>query len=270
LGDLDWGRILRLGIPALIGVAALWGVSAWLGSQMESKGSGAAAAPATTADAGGPLASGRLAGVAVRFRWIPPGPEGEGAWILEDEVANDLWAAVLGGSAEDPRAPVAGVSYAEAQAFCDALASKHPGLRPRLPTLAEWERAGRGVREAESPVAPAPEILAWWAGRDGGDVPLPELRLALDRAGVALAPAPTGPGAGLRHLGGNLQEWVESPGDGGVIPVLCGGSAAHPPAMQAPTTLHQVVDAGGEPWTGMRFVLPGGAQPAWPAGLAAP
>jgi hypothetical protein len=271
LADLDWGRILRLGVPAVVALAALAGLSAWMGS----RGGPAVAtgpAPVPASDAGGTVAAGRLLGVPVRFRWVAGAGGAPPFWMLEDEVAGDLWTAVVGGTVDDPALPVAAVSWEEAEGLVAALATRVPGLAPRLPSEDEWDRAAAQAQalDPEAAVEPPADILAWWAGQ-GPDAPsLPELRLALARAGHAVRPQPTGRGGGLRHLGGNLQEWVLAQQDGGAVPVLRGGSVVHPAAARTPATRHEVADTTGEPWVGMRFVLPGIAPDTWPAGLERP
>ncbi len=266
LADLDWGRILRLGIPAVVAIAALAGLSAWMGAKTADR-PGTASAPEPVSDAAGAVAAGRLLGVPARFRWIPGSGGTAGCWMLEDEIAGALWSAVVGGSAEDPALPVAAVSWDEAEAFIIALAGKVPALAPRIPSEEEWDQAAGVVRDAEPAADPPAEILSWWQSQ-GDDAPLlPELRLALARAGLAVRPRPAAPGTGLRHLGGNLQEWVVGQRDGQPVPVLRGGSVVHPAKAQIPATRHEVADTAGEPWVGLRFVIPGTGPGAWPAGL---
>ena len=111
------------------------------------------------------------------WRWIPPGkfkmgsPIGEkgrdsdedqkdvtiskGFWMLETEVTQELWTAVMGSSlnwdsyGKGPKHPVYNVSHTEALEFCvkfNAILKLIPeaaGLAVRLPTEAEWEYAAR-------------------------------------------------------------------------------------------------------------------------------
>jgi formylglycine-generating enzyme required for sulfatase activity len=187
--------------------------------------------------------------------------------MLEDEISGALWAAVVGGPAEDPALPVAAVSWDEAEAFITALAGKVPSLAPRIPSEEEWDQAAGAVRDAEPAADPPAEILAWWQTQGGEAPSLPELRLALARAGLAVRPRPAAPGVGLRHLGGNLQEWVVGERDGQPVPLLRGGSVVHPAKAQIPATRHEVADTVGEPWVGLRLVIPGSGPGAWPTGL---
>lgn len=111
------------------------------------------------------------------WRWIPAGhfkmgsPSGEkgrdrdedqkdvtitkGFWMLETEVTQELWTAVMGSSLDwdkygkGPKHPVYNVSHTEALEFCtklNALLKSIPeaaGLAVRLRTEAEWEYAAR-------------------------------------------------------------------------------------------------------------------------------
>lgn len=94
----------------------------------------------------------------------------------------------------DPVQPVVAVSWFDATAYCQWLASQTGGGY-RLPTEAEWERAARGGMEQKS--------YPW------GDQPPDSL------PGYALrwknAPEPVGCGApsafGLYNIGDNVHEW---------------------------------------------------------------
>jgi formylglycine-generating enzyme required for sulfatase activity len=128
----------------------------------------------------------------------------------------------------DPRMPVAGISYAEAQAYCRFVSG-------RLPTEDEWERAARGSTRNRFP---------WGRNYDPGLANHGRSPLGPDASdGFAMA-APVGSfphGAsayGLLDVAGNVWEWTSSaprPDDLGLgadperFRVVRGGSWTQPP-----------------------------------------
>jgi formylglycine-generating enzyme required for sulfatase activity len=157
-----------------------------------------------------------------------------------------------------PLCPVVGVSWFEAEAYCNWLAQqlRVPGSKlqvwrggkletldlesetvaVRLPTEEEWERAVRGTAGAEYPWGGKWDrfrlnCAEWWAGRE-----LPEfddLRKWWDSEGFKEAsPTPTAVvafpegvnPAGLWDGGGNVWEWTRSWYSEGEQRVLRGGS----------------------------------------------
>jgi formylglycine-generating enzyme required for sulfatase activity len=147
-------------------------------------------------------------GVAVRFRWIPPGrfwmgsPENEagrrewegprhrvtwtrGRWLCDVPVTQALWEAVMGDNPSrfrSPDRPVELVSWEDCEAFLKQLDTLVPGLRARLPTEAEWEHACRAGTETATWAgdleilgkndAPLLDDLAWYGGNCGVDFDL--------------------------------------------------------------------------------------------------
>ena len=154
-------------------------------------------------------------GVVTRWRWIPAGtfrmgsPANEagrssdedgadgkpvevtltqGFWMLETEVTQELWTAVMGSGLDwdnygkGPKYPVYNVSHDEAVSFCAKFntllksVSGAEGLAVRLPTEAEWEYAARartttryywGDRDEDA------DAYAWHAGNsDRGTHPV--------------------------------------------------------------------------------------------------
>ena len=93
-----------------------------------------------------------------------------------------------------PEQPVVGVSWFEAVGYCEWL-SAETGLRFRLPTEAEWERAARGGREGA--------LFPW------GDNPPESLPDYADR--WTTGPDPVGRAApnefGLFNMCDNVHEW---------------------------------------------------------------
>ncbi|TLD44199.1 MAG: Serine/threonine-protein kinase pkn1 [Accumulibacter sp.] len=116
-----------------------------------------------------------LNGVVQRFRWIDPGefmmgsPDDEperndnegprhrvrltkGFWLADTACTQALWRAVMGGKnpsrfQDDARNPVENVSWLDASAFLQRVASLVPGAVAELPTEAEWEYACRAGSE---------------------------------------------------------------------------------------------------------------------------
>jgi len=103
----------------------------------------------------------------------------------------------------DPRQPVVGVSWHDAVAYCDWLGRSDGcgarGIKFRLPTEAEWERAARGGREGE---------LFPWGNEPPQSLPGYAHRCAADwKSG----PEPAGSGDpnafGLYNMCDNVHEW---------------------------------------------------------------
>lgn len=126
----------------------------------------------------------KVAGVEFAFRWCPPGefmmgsPPGElwqgvdetqhkvkltrGFWLLETEVTQAMWQAVMGNNPskyKDERNPVENVSWNVSQEFCQKLSQKL-GLQVRLPTEAQWEYACRAG--TTGPYAGPLDSMAWY------------------------------------------------------------------------------------------------------------
>lgn len=113
-------------------------------------------------------------GVDFAFRWCPPGtfmmgsPESEegrradetqhkvtltqGFWMLEKEVVQKQWKAVMDYNPSHLRgsyAPVEAVTWKDAQSFCDKCAEL--GFNVKLPTESQWEYACRAGSAADRP-----------------------------------------------------------------------------------------------------------------------
>ena len=148
-------------------------------------------------------------GVAVRFRWIPPGrfrmgsPEGEagrwedegpqhvvtwtrGRWLGDTPVTQALWEAVMGKNPSQLKSaerPVESVSWDDCERFVARLDGLVQGLAPRLPSEAEWEHACRAGTETATWLgdleirgendAPLLDPIAWYGGNCGVEFDLP-------------------------------------------------------------------------------------------------
>jgi len=121
-----------------------------------------------------------------------------------------------------PRQPVVGVSWFDAVAYCDWL-SGVLGLRFRLPTEAEWEKAARGGAEgAKYPWGDAP-----FDGSDG--------RFRQDATWQVGAAPPNG--YGLIDIGFNVHEWCSDWYDPGYYAVSPENDPQGPP-RGAPAAPH--------------------------------
>jgi formylglycine-generating enzyme required for sulfatase activity/serine/threonine protein kinase len=210
----------------------------------------------------------RFADHAIRLRWCPPGsfkmgsPENEagrdpdenqvdvtltrGYWMLETEVTQELWLAVMGtkldwsATREARNLPVYNVSYLDAERFCSGLTGRlhRADALPSdwafgLPTEAQWEYAARAGSTSRYFFGDDEGRLgeyAWYAGNCG--TPLPH-EVGSKRANRW----------DLRDMLGNVWEWCAD-GHGllktGVDPrgspsspyrVLRGGSWLHEPGF---------------------------------------
>lgn len=165
-------------------------------------------ATAAGRDRYGLWADAEVEGVAVRFRWIPPGrflmgsPESEagrheneglqhevtlteGRWLADAPCTQALWEAVMGSNPSyfvSPDRPVEQVSWDDCQSFVQKLNERVPGLEARLPSEAEWEQACRAGTQTATwrgdleilgeNHAPLLDEIAWYGGNSGQDFEL--------------------------------------------------------------------------------------------------
>ena len=188
-------------------------------------------------------------GVDLSFRWCPAGtfqmgsPANEaghqggenlvtltltkGFWMLETEVTQELWAAIMGVHGDwtvgdGPKNPAYNVSHEEAVKFCRKLneyLKDHAagnGIAVRLPTEAEWEYACRaGAKSAYSFGNDAAKIgdYAWYSGNsNNGARPVGQKQPNV---------------WGLLDMHGNVWEWCQDAYNqsGGRDPVTASGSS---------------------------------------------
>jgi formylglycine-generating enzyme required for sulfatase activity len=159
-----------------------------------------------------------------------------GFWLADSECTQALWRTVMGGNPSrvvGQDHPVEQVSWDECQVFFARLAARIPGLKPRLPTNAEWEYACRAGTDAIYWFGDDPEQLvlydnvadARFHAANGAAQSVHGDDGFLDTAPVkGYPPNPFG----LYDLHGNVAEWNQDSGlVGGTVaqtdPVAVGG-----------------------------------------------
>ena len=165
-------------------------------------------ATAAGRDRYGLWADASIEGIAVRFRYIPPGrflmgsPESEagrydwegpqhevtwtqGYWLADAPCTQAVWERVMG---ENPshfvsaNRPVEQVSWDDSQEFLKRVNERTPGLMARLPSEAEWEHECRAGTQMTTWLgnlhirgernAPLLDEMAWYGGNSGQDYEL--------------------------------------------------------------------------------------------------
>lgn len=165
-------------------------------------------ATAAGRDRYGLWADASIEGIAVRFRYIPPGrflmgsPESEagrydqegpqhevtwtqGYWLADTPCTQAVWERVMRGNLSafiSADRPAENVSWDDSQEFVKRLNEESPELMARLPSEAEWEHACRGGTQTATWVgdleilgrcnAPLLDEIAWYGGNSGQDYEL--------------------------------------------------------------------------------------------------
>ncbi len=165
-------------------------------------------ATAAGRDRYGLWADASIEGIAVRFRYIPPGrflmgsPESEagrfedegpqhevtwtqGYWLADAPCTQAVWEQLMGRNPSrfvSADRPVDQVSWDDSQEFVKRVNERNPGLMARLPSEAEWEHACRGGTPTATWVgdleilgennAPLLDEIAWYGGNSGQDYEL--------------------------------------------------------------------------------------------------
>jgi formylglycine-generating enzyme required for sulfatase activity len=225
-------------------------------------------ATAVGRDSHGVFATFTAHGGSQRMRFIPPGrftmgsppseagrfdAEGpqhevtltEGYWLADTPCTQALWQAVMGTNpsrCRSPQRPVEQVSWDDVQQLLAKLDAAVPGLRPRLPTEAEWEHACRAGTttatyagdldlRAEND-APVLDAIAWYGGNSG-----------THEVGNK-HPNPWG----LYDMLGNVSEWCED-----VYASYQAHAVENPLAVEGRFELARVI-RGGAWYAGARYV----------------
>jgi formylglycine-generating enzyme len=182
-------------------------------------------------DRHGPWVAFRHRGVRQCLRWVPPGaflmgsPEKEpgrmdderqhqvtltrGLWLADTACTQSLWQSVMGDNPSEfqgDERPVEKVSWEDIQGFFERLGAAIPGLDPRLPTEAEWERACRAGTETPF----------WFGDRIGTDQVNCNAYIPYDKGPrgeyrgrtVEVKSLPCN-GWGLYEMHGNVEEWCQ-------------------------------------------------------------
>ncbi|WP_130472985.1 formylglycine-generating enzyme family protein [Candidatus Magnetaquicoccus inordinatus] len=100
----------------------------------------------------------------------------------------------MGSALTAPDHPIVGVSKSDALAFIQWMGNRHPGLRFRLPTEAEWEYACRAGNTQESAAAPL-EAVAWYKQNS--------------QSKTQSVGSKQANGFGLHDMLGNVWEWTQ-------------------------------------------------------------
>jgi len=125
-------------------------------------------------------------------------------------IAEQNWGTPPGAFTQTDRHPVVGVSYYEAEAFCNwATASSGGGAPFHLPTEAQWEKAARWDAATSTPrVYPWGDL--WDPSRcnsyDSGDALYPGYQTA--PVGSYINPSGASP-YGCQDMAGNVWEWCK-------------------------------------------------------------
>ena len=155
-----------------------------------------------------------------------------GYWLMEHEVTQTEWVALMGGGnpsrvfASGGSLPVEQVTWQDAVDFA-ARASLRDGVRYRLPTEAEWEFAARGGKNYIYAGNSSADKVAWYIGNS---------RYPSAVCGKARN------GYGLCDMSGNVAEWVADVFDtsqrsapGGILAPYAAAAVSDPVASSSRT-----------------------------------
>jgi eukaryotic-like serine/threonine-protein kinase len=153
----------------------------------------------------------------------------KGFWLLSTEVSQSLYQSIMGNNPSSKmreHAPVDGVSWHEAQQFCEKLRAL--GIPAQLPSEAQWEYACRAGHSGAFAAEPVPNQQGWmapaalatiWRETPEGDAEAAALRwiaahVAGDELGIQPSATLTPNAWNLSDMHGNVLEWCRDKWDG--------------------------------------------------------
>jgi formylglycine-generating enzyme required for sulfatase activity len=150
-------------------------------------------------------------------------------WLLSTEVSQPLYQEIMGNNPSSKirdHAPVAGVSWHEAQDFCAKLRAQ--GIPAQLPSEAQWEYACRAGHNGTFSSEPLPNQQGWmapaalatiWRETPADEAEAAALRwiaahVAGDELGIQACGKLSANAWGLFDMHGNVLEWCRDAWDG--------------------------------------------------------
>lgn len=132
-------------------------------------------------------------------------------WICQTEVTIGMWAALLGGTTNNPQTALSNHSWNDCQAFIDSL-NAYTGREFRFPSCNEWEYAARGGNRSHGYTYCGGndlDVVGWYKGNCNKCMPVGLLKCNE---------------LGLYDMSGNVTEWCQDKyNSDGTLRYYCGG-----------------------------------------------